>query len=178
MIYALSQHTLVVVFSLVQKPPERIFFSFLQSQSLLVTFSSSCFPRFILSPPVSAVRRLLFFSIVNGESRATDQKASGVDSTHTIDIASEVHGAATTNHQPPTTTTTRYHYLSAVQTGFLSFSSPQILPRFFFYSSPPALRDLTRLHTCPTTFTDRGRKLQAYDFLMMVDIEQSKSYAL
>lgn len=84
------------------------------------------------------------------------------------------------NHQPPTTN--HHHYplpLSFCGSNWLPF----ILfatdsPPFFLLFLPAALRDLTRLHACPTTFTDRGRKLQAYDFLMMVDIEQSKSYAL
>lgn len=87
-----------------------------------------------------SVVRFALFSIllsVNEESRATDQKASGVDSTHTIDIATEVHGAATTNHQPPTTSTTCYHYLSAVQIGFLSFSATDSPP--FSFIPPPCL---------------------------------------
>lgn len=123
--------------------------SFIQADFLLIPpaiaipsghVSSSCFPRFILLPPASARARFALFSIlvsVNEESRATDQKASGVDSTHTIDIATEVHGAATTNHQPPTTSTTCYHYLSAVQTGFLSFSATDSPP--FSFIPPPCL---------------------------------------
>lgn len=122
----------------------------------------SCFPRFILLRLLfrpNAARFALFRIVlvsVSGESRATDQKASGVDSTgaHTIDIATEVHGAATTNHQPPTTTTTCYHYLSAVQTGLLSFSATDSPP--FSFIPPSPLPDLTHLHISPITFTDRG----------------------
>lgn len=118
---------------------KRIFFSFLlQSQSLLVTFLLLVFHDLSSYHPLPPERGFALFSIlvsVNEESRATDQKASGVDSTHTIDIATEVHGAATTNHQPPTTSTTCYHYLSAVQTGFLSFSATDS-PPFSFIPSP------------------------------------------